>query len=421
VAAAAPIRPLNLKRLLAPGRRGNASRTVKAAAPMRQSIQHVLLLAAMLILVPAFSGPSLWAQGELVFDSLEHDGLTRNYIVFEPSGYDGSEALPLVLNLHGAGSTAVEQAVYSKFNLVADTAGVLVLLPDAVENFWNSGLLADPGVVLPDDVGFLDALIDTMQLRYAVDPDRIYSMGMSNGGFMSYRLACELPGRLAAIASVTGSMAPSVFAACSPGEAVPVFQIHGTADSTVPYAGAIFTEAIPDVIDFWVSNNACPEGPGAGPYTEMLPDIAADNTTTEAQRWIACQDWSEVLLYTTDKGGHTWPGSFPLPGSGNTSQDFLAHVDIWAFFRRHNRSQTFTGVEPVAAGEIALYPNPGREVLMLEAPSGRVVRIWDALGRLQHQVRIQGSPQPIATGDWPAGLYRVQVGQEPASSWIKMR
>lgn len=374
-----------------------------------------------MVLVLLLSSGHAVGQGSLIFDSLEHDALTRNFIVFEPEGYDGSQAVPLVLNLHGAGSTAVEQAVYSKLNLVADTAGFLVVLPDAIDNFWNSGLPLDPGVSLPDDVSFLSALLDTMLLRYNVDADRIYSTGMSNGGFMSYRLACEMPGRLAAIASVTGSMAPAVFDGCSPGEAVPVFQIHGTADSTVPYLGALFTKPIADVVAFWVNNNACPDGPGAGPYVDMLPDIASDNTTTEAQRWIACTDWSEVLLYTIDKGGHTWPGSFPLAGAGNTSQDFMAHSAVWTFFRRHNRSQSFTGIPQASPENTALWPNPGSDQLWVQAPLHSRVRVMDATGRVVAQWLQQTETSSCDAAAWPKGLYWVHVGGLAAQTWVKTR
>ncbi len=368
------------------------------------------------------AAPQVLAQGTLVFDSLEHEGYMRQYFVFEPSGYDGSLEVPLVLNLHGAGSTAAEQLLYSKLNTVADTAGFLVAYPDAVDNFWNSGLPLDPGVVLPDDVSFLSALLDTLEQRYAVDEDRIYSTGMSNGGFMSHRLACEMPGRLAAIASVTGSMAPSVLSACSPGEAVPVFQIHGTSDLTVPYEGAAYSAPVEDVVDFWVDNNACPEGPGAGPYTDTLPDIAADNTVTISRRWLACQDWSEVLLYKVNMGGHTWPGSFPLPGAGNTAQDFLAHTEIWAFFRRHNRGQVFTGLHGPSTDRSAplLWPNPGRSWLQLDARAGSLVRAWDATGRLQATWRVPQSGERIQTAHWPAGLYWIQVEGSAAQSWVKM-
>lgn len=146
------------------------------------------------------------ARGALLFDTLTFDGLERSFLVFVPAGYDGLEPIPLVLNLHGAGSTAAEQVIYSQLNLVSDTAGFLVVIPDAIDNFWNSGFsFIPPGS--PDDVSFLLGLLDSMSTRYNIDPNRIYSTGMSNGGFMSYRLACEASDRIAAIASVTGSMA----------------------------------------------------------------------------------------------------------------------------------------------------------------------------------------------------------------------
>ena len=148
--------------------------------------------------------------GTLEFFETTVDGFDREYYLFVPPSYDGSSAVPLVLNLHGSGSSAPEQVAYSKMNLVADTAGFLVAIPEAVDSFWSSGFSFVPPTA-PDDVNFLLTMIDEISANYAVDADRVYSTGMSNGGFMSYRLACEATDRFAAIASVTGSMADNTF------------------------------------------------------------------------------------------------------------------------------------------------------------------------------------------------------------------
>jgi polyhydroxybutyrate depolymerase len=377
------------------------------------SLRFPLLRAALLLaLLPALRANAQPA-GTLVFDTIAHAGLDRSFIVFEPAAWDGSSMLPLVLNLHGAGSTAIEQSVYSQLNNVADTAGFLVVLPDAIDNFWNSGIGSLPGA--PDDVAFLGALIDTISGRYPVDQDRVYSTGMSNGGYMSYRLACETPERLAAIASVTGSMAMGIFASCNPSESVPVFQIHGTADSTVPYLGADFSAPVEDVVALWAGANECP----GEAIIEALPDPAADNCTVESRRWIGCRDWSEVLFYAIEGGGHTWPGSFPLPGAGNTCQDFRANQAVWAFFRRHDRSQRWTGLSAAALPEgPAPVPNPGRDGLWLDGAEGLAVTLHDALGRPLRQAVAGGARWRWDLPGLPAGTYYVRVAGRAARPWV---
>ena len=174
-----------------------------------------------------------------VNDSFMHNGLTRTYSFYVPAIYDGSQAYPLVLNLHGYTSNGTEQSFYGNFKPIADTAGFIVVHPEgtiqtgtASTQFWNVGFF--PSNV--DDIGFLESLIDTISASYNIDATRIYSTGMSNGGFMSYKLACE-SNRFAAIASVTGSMTGQMQNNCSPIKPIPVMEIHGTADPTVPYNG----------------------------------------------------------------------------------------------------------------------------------------------------------------------------------------
>jgi hypothetical protein len=157
-----------------------------------------------------------------------------------------------VLNFHGYTSNDFEQMWYGDFRPIADTAGFLVVHPmgtvDLVGNtHWNVGW----GLSTVDDIGFTSALIDSLAAQYNINQDRIYSTGMSNGGFMSYQLACELSDRIAAIASVTGSFNVNQLTTCHPDHQMPVMEIHGTADPTVPYDGNALFAPIPSVVNFW--------------------------------------------------------------------------------------------------------------------------------------------------------------------------
>lgn len=275
------------------------------------------------------------AIGQTVVESLQHNEVTRSYRVHLPPDFDASESLPLVLNYHGIGSNAFEQELYSTFNNIADTANFIVVYPegliDTLDNgniirHWNCYFGSDS-----DDVGFTSALIDTLQEDYNIDLNRVYSTGMSNGGFMSYMLACELSHRITAIASVTGALSFIQQENCNPSRTVPVMEIHGTADETVPYLGSeSFYPSAPEFVDFWVELNGC----DMEPTTMEIPDIdTGDNCTASLEIFGGCDEDSEVQFYTIDGGGHTWPGAFNFVGSV-TNQDFEASEVIWQFFKR---------------------------------------------------------------------------------------
>lgn len=160
-----------------------------------------------------------------------------------------------------------------------------------------------------------------MKDYYDIDLNRVYSTGMSMGGFMSYRLACELSERIAAIASVTGLLAAFP---CTPARPLPVLQIHGTADGTVPYSGVSST------ISFWVGENNCP----VSPVITNLPDINSTDASTVTKSYYGfCDDSTEVILYTVNNGGHTWPDA--AINIGVTNRDFNANSEVWNFFKKY--------------------------------------------------------------------------------------
>jgi polyhydroxybutyrate depolymerase len=158
-------------------------------------------------------------------------------------------------------------------------------------------------------------------------------MGMSNGGFMSYRLACELSDKISAIASVTGSMSTNQINTCNPINPIPIMQIHGTLDPTVLYNGSLGIEAIDDVISFWVNFNNCNTQPIFNNITDLnLIDLC----TAEHYIYENGDNDTSVELYKIINGGHTWPGAaIPLAGN-NTNQDFNASQVIWQFFNQYD-------------------------------------------------------------------------------------
>lgn len=329
--------------------------------------------------------------------TLVHDGLMRSYRLHLPSGYNQGSVYPLVINMHGLGSNALEQEFYTAFNQVSDTAGIVVAYPNAIGGSWN--IASTTGV---DDVGFISALIDTLDADYSIDLNKVYATGMSMGGFMSYRLACELSDRIAAIASVTGL---HVFFPCSPGRPVPVMQVHGNADPVVPYSGVAAT------ISHWVNYNACP----SVPVITNLPDIdTTDNSTVTVSYYAPCDDSTEVILYTINGGEHTWPGAQFIIGV--TNQDIKASGEIWKFYRNYSLQSASAVGEGVDQKTIylSMYPNPASQYatfeIRAEITGHGVLRIYDTAGKMVYvkDVTVPGR-YLFERGTLHAGIYIAEI------------
>lgn len=337
-------------------------------------------------------------------DSIFFDGMYRNYILFVPAAYDGSQPVPLVLNLHGYGSNAYEQFFYADFKPVADTANFLVVHPDGTKDgfglqFWNCFGPDDTGV---DDVQFLSDLIDTISAAYNVNANRIYSTGMSNGGFMSYTLAGELSNRIAAIASVTGSIDVERFPAINPQHPTPVMEIHGNADFVVPYDGNSDFMAIESVIDYWVVSNNCSPTPE---ILEVENISTTDGCTAEHYIYSGGDNNANVELFKILGGGHTWPGTV-FTYFGVTNLDINACKEIWNFFNRYSLD-VLTDHEEISAQEenIHVFPNPCNHSLALSHAADEI-KIYNMMGK---QIAHEFESTLLNTSEWPQGTYLMQV------------
>ena len=172
---------------------------------------------------------------------------------------NNDEEYPLLFSLHGYTSLALWNLSYTGFQSIADKEKFIVIYPQGLilnstgETHWNVG-----GWTIGSkskDVDFISDLIDWTKTKYKIDLSRIYSVGMSNGGFMSYHLACNLGDKIAAIGSVTGSMTPETLESCRPNHPTPVIQIHGKQDFTVPYSGNSIMLPIDEVVEYYNYNN----------------------------------------------------------------------------------------------------------------------------------------------------------------------
>lgn len=343
-----------------------------------------------------------WMQGQTtVIDSIYCGGVYRSYRLYIPAVYNGSTARPLIINMHGYTSNAQQQQLYSNFMPIADTANFLMVYPQGTtyngQPFWNAGI----SPLLVDDKTFISRLIDSLDLQYNIDLNSVYSTGMSNGGYMSHTLACELSNRIAAIASVTGSIFNTQYGTnCHPGRPVPVMQIHGTSDPTVPYNGSSSSMPIDSVVKYWVTKNGC--NPVAS-FSNVPNTNTADGCTAEHYRYLGGISGSSVELYKIIGGTHTWPG-FPFGGVG-TNLDINASKEIWRFFRKY-KLNTLTSIKEEVMVNVALYPNPAREQLTFDLPDAvnfDAVEISDLLGKTV--VSSQQNTNTISVSGLNTGMY----------------
>lgn len=275
--------------------------------------------------------------------NISFDGYDRSFIIYLPLGYNNAGKMPLMFIIHGGSGTPEGMIRIADFRPIADKEKVVLVYPAGHQKNWNDGRPTTPNQMGINDVGFFNRMCDYMIANHSVDANRIYATGISNGGFMTSRLGCELSNRIAAIAVVAATMeANSVSPNCNPNRPVPAIYIHGTADPLVPFTGGLMTAGGTaggtilshfQAIDRWAALNRCNNSPAV--YD--IPDIAVDGTTVKQRVYSGGTNASEVVSYVVINGGHTWPQGFQYLSEsiiGLTSQDMNANDVIWAFFKR---------------------------------------------------------------------------------------
>jgi polyhydroxybutyrate depolymerase len=258
---------------------------------------------------------------------IESGGVARKVDVHVPASYDPTVAMPLVMNFHGFSSDGSQEALLSQMNAKADAAGFVVVYPygTGAPLSWNAGACCGSAVSTNvDDIAFVGTIIDTASDRLCVDATRVYATGMSNGGFLSHRIGCELADRVAAVAPVAGV---NGMATCAPARPMPVMHFHGTADTLVPYNGSstLGFIAVPDSFAQWAARDMC-----TGDPVETFR-----NGDSHCSTYQQCAGGADVTLCTVDNGGHTWPGGTPVPTLGATTTYLSATDAMWTFFEAH--------------------------------------------------------------------------------------
>ena len=272
------------------------------------------------------------------YQSMRADGRTRTFLLNLPPGYySGAENFALVIALHGTGGDAYQFEHDYAFTQLANDKEFVVAYPEGVRSdgllgirTWNAGYCCDyASENKVDDVGFIRELIDQLVARYNIDPGRVYLTGMSNGGMMAYRLACEIPDRIAAIATVSCSMVTGQ--AISPTQAVPIIHLHSELDTKIPYRGGTgiggyYFPPTDSALNVWSVANGCTSGP------QKVIDDAAYSLT----EWENCENNVAIHYYLTKDGGHAWPGGIKSrPAADEPSRAIDANELIWDFFQRY--------------------------------------------------------------------------------------
>lgn len=264
-----------------------------------------------------------------VYGTFSHQGQLRSFIYYQPT--DLQDDSPLLVVLHGFTSSAEKIMHYTHFNQLADQSGFAVLYPQGTTDndfntFWNVGYTFHADINT-DDVDFIVQLTKLIQKRYKLSKEHTFLTGMSNGGEMCYKMACEKPTMFKAVAPVAGMMLDSFFEQAQ-NQAVPLFATFGTSDDVTRFEGDTSNvdgwgtyRSIDATINYWQTTNKC-----SVVETDTLPNLSADDSSCIVRRHYYQPDSSiDVLYYKVINGGHDWPGA-----SGNMDVDIS--VEIWNYF-----------------------------------------------------------------------------------------
>ena len=362
--------------------------------------------------------------------TMQWGGLPRSCLVEFPTSRTGQTGLPVIFALHGYGATATAMRNYSKLHLLGDSVGFITVYPDAYNHRWNSGIGDNPSypTLNVDDVGFFSRLIDSLISRYAIDTQRVYCCGHSNGGFMSIKLAAQLSNRIAAAASLSGVLTNSTAAGYSAKRPVSLLMIHGTADQVVPFDGGMTGWfSVGATLSFWISKN----NSLLPPDTIALPDRDTnDQSTVVKYTYRSAVNTSKIELLKVIGGGHTWPGAAPSPQFGATNNDINANDELWDFFKQFTMTiDAVPEMKNYPTGFLLSqnYPNPFNPSTTVEFRIQRsefvILKVFDLLGRkvatLVNEVKQPGTytVQWDATGA-ASGMYFYRL---IAASFVETR
>ena len=345
-----------------------------------------------------------FAQG-YISETIQYDGLTREYSIYVPASYDGTTSFPLLFNFHGGGLNIASQISIVDMSSIADTANFIVVYPQARPdpsdgNSFN-WIPKVPGTF--DDVPFISSLIDAIASNYEIDQNRIYACGYSLGGDMSFELACKLNNRIAAIAPVARTMQANPDSFCSPVHPTGVLTILGTDDNTSPYNGLTYlgTEyylSAEETHNYWASHNNC----------DINPTMSTVSPSVERYTWSTTSGCSYVEELKVIGGGHDWPGSF-----GNMTID--SNTEIWQFVSKYDINGLIgcstASINEYRKDNFRVYPNPVNTELTIEMEllEEKKYRIYSTIGGLVLSGKLNSNINTIDLSSLPPNVYILNI------------
>ena len=345
-----------------------------------------------------------------ISQTIQHDGLTREYSIYVPASYDGTTNFPLLFNLHGGGGTNSAWQVTSDMRPIADTADFILVYPQARPdpsdgNSFN-WIPKVPGTF--DDVPFFSSLIDTIASNYQIDQNKIYACGYSLGGDMTFELGCKLNNRIAAIAPVARTMQANPNGFCSPVHPTGVLTILGTVDLVSPYNGIVFGGIVYYISaaathSYWATHNNCVT---TATMNTVSPSV-------ERYTWSTTPGCAYVEELKVIGGGHDWPGSF-----GNMTID--ANTEIWQFVSRYDINGligcTTTSIyeNNGQPDNYKAFPNPFNHELTIELKSAQSndFSIYNVIGELITRGKLNSQVNTIDLSSLGPNVYILNIENE---------
>tara|TARA_Y100000741_G_C18251429_1_gene557447 strand:+ start:535 stop:1716 length:1182 start_codon:yes stop_codon:yes gene_type:complete len=322
------------------------------------------------------------------YHTFNFEGLEREYYFYKPDNLD--EDAPLIMGFHGYGGSAQSFINYTEFMNYADEYGFAICSPqgtidDYNTSFWNVGYSFHDNEIV-NDVGFVSELARFLQNEYDLSVDKTFCTGMSNGGDLSYLLACQASDIFSAAAPVAGCMMVNFYNECSPSNNISIFEIHGKDDDTTLWDGDIYDQdgwgpylGTSTIIDFWVQQNQC-----VNYMLDTLQDVNTFDGSYIISHKYSNENNNRVWLYEIVNGGHDWPGVW-----GN--MDIHATKEIWDFFELSFLDSTSMSNDSYSKNLnqyslIQNYPNPfnGPTTIEFELLNSAYVsiKIFDLNGRM---------------------------------------
>ncbi|MGB2128681.1 MAG: alpha/beta hydrolase family esterase [Flavicella sp.] len=269
------------------------------------------------------NGNSISVETGLLERTLAHDGMTRSYIVYVPTSYDGNEALPILFNFHGFGDSDSSYMQYADMRALADSENFVLVYPQGSllsgSSHWNAALPGGDNKSAADDLGFFEAMLESISDTYQIDANRVYACGYSNGGMLAYALACYKSNLIAAFGSVSGVVLDTS-RTCEPSHATPLINIHGTNDGVLPYNGSTDYSSVADALNYWKGVNST--------TTSSSASFNDNGTIIEQYLYTGGDNGSSVVHYKVIGGGHVW---FDINYNGASTGRL-----VWDFVSQYN-------------------------------------------------------------------------------------